>query len=91
MPGARLTSIFVVRRHESKMVATRINLKKKLHFSGKGKFFFLKPNDIVYVPKTWLKSAAEVANDLADMIFFRGWHLTNRFYIDESGVYFNEP
>jgi len=40
----------------------------------------------VYVPKTWLKKAAEVAKDLADMVFFRGWALSGQMYIDEGGL-----
>jgi polysaccharide biosynthesis/export protein len=85
LPGAKLSSIFVIRRHQKKMVAVRVDLKKTLSFGSGSEMFFLKPNDIVYVPKTWLKKAAEVAKDLADMVFFRGWGLTGQIYIDEQG------
>ena len=67
------------------MTPARFDLKKMLDFGEGSEMFFLKPNDIVYVPKTWLKKAAEVAKDLADMIFFRGWMLTGQMYIDEQG------
>lgn len=85
LPGARISSIFVIRRHKDRMVAVRVDLRKMLRFGVGSQMFFLKPNDIVYVPKTWLKKAAEVAKDLMDMVFFRGWGLTGQIYIDESG------
>lgn len=85
-PGAKLSSIFVIRRNKDKMVAVRVDLKKTLSFGRGSEMFFLKPNDVVYVPKTWLKKAAEVAKDLADMVFFRGWALSGQMYIDEGGL-----
>lgn len=85
LSGARLSSVLVLRRHEGRMVAARVDLKRVLSY-GKGQMFVLKPNDIVYVPKTWLRSAAEVAKDLMDMVFFRGWSLYGNVFIDERGV-----
>jgi polysaccharide export outer membrane protein len=73
LPGAKLGSIIVVRKHEQKMVATRVDLEDTLAFNSDSKFFYLQPNDIVYVPKTWITEAAEVARDIGDIIFFRGW------------------
>jgi polysaccharide export outer membrane protein len=73
IPGAKLNSIIIIRKHEQKMVATRVDLKNTLAFNSDSKFFYLQPNDIVYVPKTWITEAAEVARDIGDIIFFRGW------------------
>jgi polysaccharide export outer membrane protein len=73
IPGAKLDTVFIIRKHEKAMVATRINLEKTLAFSSDSKFFFLQPNDIVYVPQTWISSASEVARDIGNIIFFRGW------------------
>jgi polysaccharide biosynthesis/export protein len=83
LPGAQLSSVLVLRRHEGRMAAARVNLKHVLS-SGEGQMFVLRPDDIVYVPKTWLRSAAEVAKDLADMIFFRGWSLYGSVYFDNG-------
>lgn len=71
LPGAKLGSIIVVRKHEQKMVATRVDLGKTL--SRNSPFFYLLPNDIIYVPKTWIAEAAEVARDIGSILFFRGW------------------
>jgi polysaccharide export outer membrane protein len=74
IPGAKLNSIIIVRKHEEKMVATRVNLEKTLRRDGS--FFFLQPNDIVYIPKTWITETAEVMRDLQDVLLFRGWGIT---------------
>jgi polysaccharide export outer membrane protein len=77
MPGANLSSVFIIRKREQKMVATRVDMKNSaLSFDGdKGTFFYLKPNDIVYVPRTKINHAAEIARDVADILFFRGWNV----------------
>ena len=56
------------------MVATRVNVQKILRRDGT--FFFLQPNDIVYLPKTWITGTAEVMRDLRDVLLFRGWAIT---------------
>jgi len=71
--GAKMNSVFIVRRHANKMIATRLDLKDTLSFSKGNRFFFLQPDDIVYIPKTWLTSAAEVAKKIASLLFFNGW------------------
>lgn len=71
--GAKLSSIIVARKNEHKVVAVRINLKEVLTLKKNSKFFYLQPDDIVYVPKTYIRKAADVARDIADIFFFRGW------------------
>lgn len=75
LSSAKLDSIIVVRKHEDKLIATRVDLKAALAMKEGSDFFYLKPDDIVYVPKTWISKAAEVARDISDIIFFRGWSL----------------
>jgi len=75
LPGAKLDSIFIVRKHDKKMVATRVNLESTLTFDKDSKFFYVMPNDIVFVPKTWLSGASEVARQLSDILFFKGYSL----------------
>lgn len=72
-PGANLKSIIVMRKHEKKIVATRINLTDPLGLQKNSKLFYLQPDDIVYVPKTWVSNTAEVVRDISDIIMFRGW------------------
>jgi len=37
--------------------------------------FYLHPDDIVYIPRRRLNTAAEIANEVADIFFFRGWSI----------------
>ncbi|MBI9020372.1 MAG: polysaccharide biosynthesis/export family protein [Verrucomicrobia bacterium] len=39
------------------------------------KMFYLHPNDIIYIPRRRLNSAAEIAREVADIFFFRGWSI----------------
>ncbi len=73
--AARLEEVVVIRRHEQKFVATRINLAGNLSGISKDPFFHILPDDIVLVPRTRLSKAAEVARSIGDIIFFRGWNL----------------
>jgi len=72
---ARLDSVVVVRRHEQKLVATRINLEGNLSGVSTDPFFYILPDDIILVPRTRLSQAAEIARNIGDIIFFRGWGL----------------
>lgn len=73
--GADLRSVIVIRRFEDKLVARRVNVLKGLSMARGGELFFLQPDDIIYVPKTWIKNVAEITKDIADALFFDGWSL----------------
>jgi polysaccharide export outer membrane protein len=73
LPGAKLSSIIVIRKHEKKIIATRIDVKSALALKDQNKFFFLQPEDIVYVPRTWISKTAELMRDIGDIILFKGW------------------
>jgi polysaccharide export outer membrane protein len=71
--AALLEGTMVVRKHGGKLVATRVDLAKNVDLASGSAFFFLMPDDIVVVPKTRLSSAAEVARQIGDITFYRGW------------------
>lgn len=71
--SARLDSVVVIRRHGQRMVATRVDLADTLTFNEKAQLFYLASDDIVFVPKTQLSQAAEIARNISDILFFRGW------------------
>ena len=73
LQGAKLESIIVARKYEGKVVCTRINLKKVLSLQKGSKFMYLQPDDIIYVPKTYIKRVGELMRDVADIFLFRGW------------------
>lgn len=82
LQGAKLESVIVARKHEDKVVCTRINLKKVLALREKSKFMYLQSDDIVYVPKTYVKRAGELARDIADIFLFNGWGSSVSFSYD---------
>jgi polysaccharide export outer membrane protein len=73
--GPELRSVIVIRKHDTVLVATRVDLGSTLNMSTATKLMYLQPDDIVYVPKRFITSAAEIANDIADMLMFRGWNV----------------
>ena len=37
--------------------------------------FYLRPDDIVYIPRRRLNSAAEIVTEVSNILFFRGWNI----------------
>ncbi len=74
--GANLGSVIVLRKHADKIVARRVNVSKELSLHSTGEILYLNADDVVYVPKTWIKSLAEVAQDISAIAFFRGWAIS---------------
>jgi len=67
--------VIVIRKHEKRMVARRINIKAALNLEENSSFFFIRPDDIVYVPRSRLQEAAQVSDEIARVIMFRGWQI----------------
>ena len=74
--SAKLKSVVVMRRRDGKMVGMRVNAKSALQLRRDSFFFYLQPNDIVYVPKTTIARIGDVAEDVQRMLFFNGWGLS---------------
>lgn len=71
-----MDNIIVFRRENNrKVVARRVNLKSTLALGPEGEYFYLKPDDMVYVPRTNLSSMARVMTQVGEMFWFRGWSL----------------
>ena len=73
LPTASIRNIVLVRRHEDKMLGTRIDLRQVSQLKENSSFFYLKPDDIVYVPRSQLSRWADIAREVQQVIFFRGW------------------
>lgn len=74
-PGAKLESVIVMRRHEDKVVATRVNVEEMLEMGRKGRMFYLQPDDILYVPPTAISRTADLMDLLGRASMFNGWGL----------------
>lgn len=73
--NAQLDEIHVIRRKGKKMIATRVSFDKTLNQVDKGSLFYLLPDDIVFIPATPLSDAAHIAQQIQDLLMFRGWHI----------------
>lgn len=75
LPGSRMDSVMVVRRDpkRNKIIATRVDLKSTLELKCRQKVFYLKPDDVVFVPKTWISKAADVMRDIWTITNFNGY------------------
>jgi polysaccharide biosynthesis/export protein len=74
--GAELRSVIVARRrHEHEIVVTRLDLTRSADLGGRGSLFYLMPDDIVFVPRTFLNEAAQIGTELRDALMFRGWSI----------------
>jgi polysaccharide export outer membrane protein len=71
--SAVLEGAMIVRKYEDKLVATRVDLARNVDLASGSPYFFLMPDDIVIIPKTRLATAAEVARQIGDVTFYRGW------------------
>ncbi|MEO5378833.1 MAG: polysaccharide biosynthesis/export family protein [Magnetococcus sp. DMHC-6] len=72
-PKARLDNVVIMRRHENKLVATRVDATQILHLTQQADLFYIKSDDIIYVPATALANGADLMNQLADALWFKGW------------------
>lgn len=70
---ADLSQALVFRLRDKKLTATRLNLASNLAADQDSSFFFLRPDDIVFVPRTGLSETAEAMRYVSDILFFRGW------------------
>lgn len=70
---ALLDEAYIIRRKGKQMIATRVNVADSMDLVRNGSYFYLLPDDIVYIPATPLSDAAHIAQQVADVLFFRGW------------------
>lgn len=87
MENARLDNIVVMCRDSGKVTVRRVDLDKMLAASKNAEYFYLKPDDLVYVPKTTISSLAQAMTHLRDIIWFRGWSLNGDIFTD--GLFYN--
>jgi polysaccharide export outer membrane protein len=68
---AELENVIVFTKHEKKIIARRLNLKDLMDY--KGSFFYIHPDDFIFVPKTKIASLGELMRQVADIFLFNGW------------------
>lgn len=73
---AKIKSTLVFRRHEKKLVARRLDLHSLLSLNETSEFFFLRPDDIIFIPKTQIATLANLMRQIADIALFEGWGMS---------------
>ncbi|NWH04701.1 polysaccharide biosynthesis/export family protein [Desulfobacter latus] len=73
--SSKLEEVIVFRRLKNKLVANAVNVQDTLYPDDASTFFYLKPDDIVFVPKNQRSALAEAHREIADILFFRGWSI----------------
>lgn len=84
--NALLDEVYVIRRKGKQMVATRVNTQGALALAKTGKMFYLLPDDIIYIPSTPLSDAAHLAQQVAQVLLFRGWGVSFSWRLDETTI-----
>jgi polysaccharide export outer membrane protein len=80
---ARLDSVVIMRRNGNQVQAVRYDVEKAL--SGDApQIAYLQPDDMLYVPKTKLASAGELARQLADVVLFQGVGFSFGYRVDNK-------
>ena len=72
---ANLDKVVVFRRCKQDYVATKVEVKGTLVTAKDSMFFYLRPDDIVHVPRRGLATAAETVKNVMDILTFRGWSI----------------
>ncbi|MFH1134704.1 MAG: polysaccharide biosynthesis/export family protein [Pseudomonadota bacterium] len=73
--NAKLGSVIIFRRRDHQVTATRLNMEGVLEMEPFAPYFYLKPYDLVYIPKTNIATAAHLMSQVGNIIWFRGWSL----------------
>lgn len=83
-PWAKSSNVVIMRKHEDRIITTIIDVKDILTLNNKlpacgnpacrtKKVVYLRPDDLVYVPKRRITRMAEVMRDIKDIAMFQGW------------------
>lgn len=80
--NARLDNVVVLRRKGHEVMARRVDLSSMLSAGKDAEYFYLRPDDLVYVPTTMVASLSQLMTQLQNIIWFRGWSLSGDIFTD---------
>ena len=78
--SAKLEQVVALRRSQGQVQARRIDLVKALTLQDQQ--YFLRPDDVLFIPKSTLYANSEIATQLAEILQFKGWGFTFRWDIN---------
>lgn len=80
---ARLDSVVIMRRNGNQVEARHYDVEKALSGDA-SQIAYLQPDDMLFVPKTRLASAGELARQLADVVLFQGVGMSFSYRLDNK-------
>ncbi len=80
---AELSSVLTLRRENNEMVARVYDIRESIR-TGKAAISYLMPDDIVFIPKTRLAEAGDIARMLGDVILFNGFGFSFSYRVDSK-------
>ncbi|SEM52896.1 Polysaccharide biosynthesis/export protein [Pseudomonas sp. ok272] len=80
---ARLDSVVIMRRTGNQVEARHYDVEKALAGDA-SQIAYLQPDDMLFVPKTKLASAGELARQLADVVLFQGVGFSFGYRVDNK-------
>ncbi|WLH10973.1 polysaccharide biosynthesis/export family protein [Pseudomonas hefeiensis] len=81
---ARLDSVVIMRRNGNQVEARHYDVEKALSGDA-SQIAYLQPEDMLFVPKTGLAKAGEMARQLADVVLFQGMGVSFGYRLDSKG------
>ncbi|MDR1349431.1 MAG: polysaccharide biosynthesis/export family protein [Zoogloeaceae bacterium] len=81
--GARLDSVVIMRRQGNQVEARRYDVEKALDGDAE-QFAYLQPDDLIYVPKTYLTRIGEVSRQIAETVLFNGVGYSFTYRVDHK-------
>ncbi len=85
---AELRNVVVFRLHEQKRIARSLNVSDLTTTQRDAAFFYLRPDDIIFIPRTRIASLAQLMQQIADIALFRGWSAS--YSLGESVNFIND-
>lgn len=73
---ANVEKVLVFRLQDKNRVVRQVNVEGTLILSESRSTFYLKPDDIIYVPRKRIFEMGDVMREVSSILFFRGWGIT---------------
>jgi polysaccharide export outer membrane protein len=84
--SSRLSSIVIARRDGDRLLTRQLDLDEALAAADSPLGIVLRPDDVLFIPRRRLASAAMVGRELADLLLFRGWAIGGTYDLDRSSI-----
>lgn len=82
---ARLDSVVILRRQKNEVIAQVVDLDPALAGTS-GAMLYLRPDDLIYVPKTRLASIGDIVRQIGNAVLFNGIGYTFSYRVDDKGT-----